>query len=126
MLATKRLPSASRSHLGDDPLSASSARTNGHPTLLRFEIHDYLKTVNGEREVDLPANVAKLLVEFIGDRKTGLLFCTRHGNQLNKGTSCGISTRHLRKLVSSRQEHTASAVIATPIFATSRLARRAF
>lgn len=48
----------------------------------RGEIHDYLKTVNGEREVDLPANVAKLLVEFIGERKTGLLFCTRHGDQL--------------------------------------------
>jgi integrase len=38
----------------------------------RGEIHDYLKTENGEREVDLPVNVAKLLVEFIGDRETGL------------------------------------------------------
>jgi integrase len=50
----------------------------------RGEIHDYLKTENGEREVDLPANVAKLLIEFIGNRKTGLLFCTRHGNQLSQ------------------------------------------
>jgi integrase len=59
----------------------------------RGEIHDYLKTVNGEREVDLPANVAKLLVEFIGDRKTGLLFCTRHGNQLKQRDIL----RHLHK-----------------------------
>jgi integrase len=26
----------------------------------RGEIHDYLKTENGEREIDLPSNVAKL------------------------------------------------------------------
>lgn len=59
----------------------------------RGEIHDYLKTENGEREVDLPANVAKLLVEFIGDRKSGLLFCTRLGNQLNQRNIL----RHLHK-----------------------------
>jgi len=39
---------------------------------LRGEIHDYLKTPNGEREIDLTDNVAKLLVEFIGDRESGL------------------------------------------------------
>jgi hypothetical protein len=59
----------------------------------RGEIHDYLKTENGEREVDLPVNVSKLLVEFIGSRKTGLLFCTRHGNQLNQRNIL----RHLHK-----------------------------
>jgi integrase len=59
----------------------------------RGEMHDYLKTENGEREVDLPVNVAKLLVEFIGGRKTGLLFCTRHGNQLNQRNIL----RHLHK-----------------------------
>jgi integrase len=59
----------------------------------RGEIHDYLKTENGEREVDLPANVANLLVEFIGRRKAGLLFCTRHGNQLNQRNIL----RHLHK-----------------------------
>ncbi len=57
------------------------------------EIHDYLKTENGEREVDLPADVAKLLVEFIGYRKTGLLFCTRHGCQLDQRNIL----RHLHK-----------------------------
>jgi integrase len=30
----------------------------------RGEIHDYLKTENGEREIDFPTNVAKLLLEF--------------------------------------------------------------
>lgn len=58
----------------------------------RGEIHDYLKTENGEREIDLPENVAKLLVEFIGGRKSGLLFCTRTGKQL---AQTNILRRHL-------------------------------
>jgi hypothetical protein len=45
-----------------------------------------------EREIDLPKTVAKLLVEFIGDRKTALLFCTRNGNQLSQSN---ILRRHL-------------------------------
>jgi hypothetical protein len=49
----------------------ASVTLTGKPT--DYEIRDYLKTENGEREVDIPVNVAKLLVEFIGDRKTGLL-----------------------------------------------------
>lgn len=56
------------------------------------EIHDYLKTENGEREIDLPNNVAKLLVEFIRDRKSGLLFCSRSGKQLHQSN---ILRRHL-------------------------------
>jgi len=59
----------------------------------RSEIRDYLKTENGEREVDLPVNVAKLLLEFIDGRKTGLLFCTRNGDQLNRRNIL----RHLHK-----------------------------
>jgi len=30
------------------------------------EEHDFLKTENGEREIELPDNVAKVLVAFIG------------------------------------------------------------
>lgn len=60
----------------------------------RGEIHDYLKTENGEREIDLPENVAKLLVEFIGDRKSGLLFCTRTGKQMSQSN---ILRRHLHR-----------------------------
>lgn len=36
--------------------------------------------------------MAKLLVEFIGDRKSGLLFCTRNGKQLSQSD---ILRRHL-------------------------------
>jgi integrase len=56
------------------------------------EIHDFLKTENGEREIDLTESVAKLLVEFIGDRETGLLFQTRNGKQLRQSN---ILRRHL-------------------------------
>jgi integrase len=56
------------------------------------EIHDYLKTENGEREIDLPEDVAKLLVEFIGSRKSGLLFKTRTGKPLSQSN---ILRRHL-------------------------------
>ena len=56
------------------------------------EEHDFLKTVNGEREIDLPESVAKLLIEFIGDRKSGLLFQTRRGKQLSQSN---ILRRHL-------------------------------
>jgi len=59
----------------------------------RGEIHDYLKTPNGEREVDLPACVAKLLLQFIGNRKSGLLFWNRHGQQLDQRNVL----RHLHK-----------------------------
>jgi integrase len=56
------------------------------------EIHDYLKTDNGEREIDLPNNVARLLVGFIGGRKSGLLFETRTHRQLRQSN---ILRRHL-------------------------------
>ena len=59
----------------------------------RGEIHDYLKTPNGEREVDLPTCVARLLLQFVGNRKTGLLFCNRHGKQLDQRNIL----RHLHK-----------------------------
>jgi integrase len=56
------------------------------------EEHDFLKTENGEREIDLPENVARLLVEFIGNRTSGLLFQTRRGKQLSQSN---ILRRHL-------------------------------
>lgn len=45
---------------------------------------DFLKTSNGEREIDLPNSVAKLLIDFVGDRKSGLLFCSKNGKPLSQ------------------------------------------
>jgi integrase len=48
----------------------------------RNKIQGFLKTRNGEREVDLHPSVAAILREFIGDRKSGLLFQTKRGKPM--------------------------------------------
>ncbi len=48
------------------------------------QMHDFLKTKNGEREIDLHPSVAKMLREFIGARKSGLLFRSRSGRPLHQ------------------------------------------
>jgi hypothetical protein len=50
----------------------------------RGEIQPYLKTQNGERDVDLCPSLAAMLRDFIGDRKSGLLFCNEDGTQLSQ------------------------------------------
>jgi hypothetical protein len=50
----------------------------------RGQIQPYLKTQNGEREVDLPERLATLLREHIGTRTTGLVFCDDNGDQLSQ------------------------------------------
>ena len=46
------------------------------------EIQPYLKTKNGERQVDLSRALAEILREFVGERTSGLLFHTSTGAQL--------------------------------------------
>jgi integrase len=49
----------------------------------RGQLHDFLKNRNkGEREIDLHPAVAAMLKDFIGERNSGLLFCSRTGKQL--------------------------------------------
>lgn len=50
----------------------------------RNELHDYLKTDNGGREVDLHPKVAAMLKDFIGERKEGLLFRSKTGKPLSQ------------------------------------------
>lgn len=47
------------------------------------QIQAFLKTDNGAREVDLHPSVAAMLRTFIGNRTSGLLFCTRNGKPLS-------------------------------------------
>jgi integrase len=47
----------------------------------RGQIHKRLKTENGKREIDLHPTVAAMLKDYIGDRTSGLLFCSRTGKQ---------------------------------------------
>ena len=48
------------------------------------QIQTFLKTENGAREVDLHPTVAAMLRDFIGDRTSGLLFCSRNGKPLSQ------------------------------------------
>src|SRR5215472_15605772 len=66
-------PSASR-------LANTSARIAERCT--SGKIQQYLKTANGERDVDLCIGLAVMLKDFIGSRTSGLLFCTSTGGQL--------------------------------------------
>jgi len=45
-------------------------------------IQPYLKTQNGERDVDLCSSLAGILRDHIGNRTSGLLFCLPNGAQL--------------------------------------------
>jgi hypothetical protein len=47
----------------------------------RGEIQSYIKTPNGERDVDLCTTLAAMLKDFIGTRTSGVLFCTSTGAQ---------------------------------------------
>lgn len=50
----------------------------------RGQIHDYLKSDSGKREVDLHPPVAEMLRSFVGERKSGLLFRNSRGRQLSQ------------------------------------------
>jgi hypothetical protein len=92
----------------------------------RGEMHDYLKTPNGEREVDLFTCVAKLLLQFVGNRKRGLLFCNRHGPQLEQRNILRLLHKALEEIEPSRLEHALFVVIATHSFGTTPTVQKAF
>jgi hypothetical protein len=70
---------------------ASAAQRLGPPREVNYEQSDqngdgrcdYLKSVNAKREIDLHPMVAAMLRDFVGERKSGLLFSTRTGRQLS-------------------------------------------
>lgn len=57
-------------------------------------VEQRLKTTNGFREVDLHPAIAALLKEYVGDRTSGFLFCTRKGKPVS---ATNIIRRHLHK-----------------------------
>src|SRR6266404_2208190 len=48
------------------------------------EIQQYLKTKNGERDVDLCVDLAEMLKAYVGNRTSGLLFQTSSGKQVSQ------------------------------------------
>ena len=57
-------------------------------------VEQRLKTANGFRQVDLHPTIATLFKEFVGNRASGFLFCTRQGKPLSPSN---IIRRHLHK-----------------------------
>ncbi|PYT66646.1 MAG: hypothetical protein DMG41_21640 [Acidobacteria bacterium] len=50
----------------------------------KSQVHDFLKTDSGRREIDLHSSVAAMPKEYIGERKSGLLFCSKTGKPLQQ------------------------------------------
>ena len=48
------------------------------------QVHNFLKTENGQREVDLHSSVAAMLRAFIGGRQSGLVFSSKAGKPLGQ------------------------------------------
>jgi len=76
-------------------------RDNGSRIVIKSKVWkgiepDFLKTDNGEREIDQPKSVAKLLMDFIGDRKSGFLFCFKNSKALSESN---IVNRWLHPIV---------------------------
>lgn len=48
------------------------------------QLHNFLKTSNGKLEIDLHSSVGVMLRKYIGERKSGLLFCSKAGKPLGQ------------------------------------------
>lgn len=66
----------------------------------RGKLQPYLKTAAGEREVDLCASLSLRLRDFIGSRKTGLLFSTVSGKQVLQSNTLQDSLHPILKKLS--------------------------
>jgi integrase len=65
-------------------ISTDCATIKIHQKAWGSQTYNFLKTENGKREIDLHSSVAELLKTYIGDRRSGLLFCTRTGKPLHQ------------------------------------------
>jgi integrase len=50
----------------------------------KAHLHKRLKTENGKREIDLHSSVGAMLRKFIGQKQSGLLFCSKAGKPLGQ------------------------------------------
>ena len=63
----------------------------------RGQIQPFLKSENGIRDIDLPTSIAVVLKEFVGDRTSGLLFCSKNGLPLLQSNLLRLSLHPLLK-----------------------------
>ena len=54
----------------------------------RWKLQDFMKTKNADsrhgRVVDLPPKLAAMLQDFVGTRRSGLVFCEEDGSQISQ------------------------------------------
>jgi integrase len=74
-------------HISSDFLTISIEQKARH-----CNVENRVKTKNAVRKVDLHSSIAALLLEFVGDRRSGFLFRSRKGKPLS---SSNILKRHL-------------------------------
>ena len=60
-------------------------------------VQPFLKTENGIRDIDLHPSIAAMLKEFVGDRTSGLLFCSKNGLPLLQSNVLRLSLHPLLK-----------------------------
>ena len=63
-------------------ISTDGSTIKNYQKAWRGQIHTSLKRDAAKREIDVHSTVAAMLKKFIGERKQGLLFCSRTGKQL--------------------------------------------
>jgi len=64
-------------HISQDCLTITIAQK-----VREGKVENWLKTKNSARKIDLHPRIGAMLKDFIGDRKTGFLFCSRKGKPL--------------------------------------------
>jgi integrase len=74
-------------HISPDFLTISIEQKVRHG-----KVEERLKTASALRKVDIHPTIAAMLQEFVGERESGFLFCTRNGRPLG---SSNILRRHL-------------------------------
>ena len=63
----------------------------------RGQIQPFLKSENGIRDIDLPTSITAVLKEFVGNRTSGLLFCSKNGLPLLQSNLLRLSLHPLLK-----------------------------
>ncbi|MGA7176146.1 MAG: site-specific integrase [Candidatus Acidiferrales bacterium] len=63
----------------------------------RGQVQPFLKSENGIRDIDLPTSIVAVLKEFVGDRTSGLLFCSKNGLPLLQSNLLRLSLHPLLK-----------------------------
>jgi len=58
-------------------------------------VQPFLKTENGVRDIDLHPSISAMLKKFIGDRTSGLLFCSKNGSPLLQSNVLRLSLHPL-------------------------------